>query len=55
VSTNYVILNSTYIKIIPLPWREEVRGRGKFFAAFPDDTFHPDPNPPPSRGREFDF
>jgi hypothetical protein len=46
----------TCLKIIsPSPCGRGPGGGGSIFAVFPEATFHPHPNPPPSRGREFNF
>jgi hypothetical protein len=36
----------------PLIWWEGIKGRGKI-TGWRCKLFHPHPNPPPSRGREF--
>jgi len=42
------------IQKLPLPSREGVGGRGNVFTTqWNSSLFHPHPNPPPSRGREF--
>ena len=35
-----------------LPWREGIKGRGEITLS-DTATYHPHPNPPPSRGRRF--